>query len=351
MLRRCVVFFALLAVVLIPLSASAEIKEGSIELNPFIGGIIHDGGMNLDAAPVLGFRAGYNFTPHIGIEGTIDYYRSRIHNESRFGDGDLRFGKPNNTVRTLLYHVDAIYHFMPDQKFVPFVVAGVGGAHFNPNAAKNRNRVVADLGVGAKYWFTDMTALRMDVRDVAYIGSFKQNLEATIGLVIALGGKGKPEPAPAPAPVAAPAPAPAPKPAAKPEPKKEVAPAAAKAEPAPIVLEDVHFDFDKATLTDAAMAILKKNISVIKSNPGIAIRIEGHACQHGADDYNMRLSERRANAVKEYLAKEGGIAESRMTTISYGETRPLCEENPTPKNKNSECMKSNRRAHFDVVVK
>ena len=96
---------------------------------------------------------------------------------------------------------------------------------------------------------------------------------------------------------------------------------------------------------------LTKNLAVIKANPGIAIRIEGNTCQHGADDYNMRLGERRASAVKEYLAKEGGIDESRMTTISYGETRPLCEEKPTPKNKNSECMKSNRRVHFEVIVK
>lgn len=39
-----------------------------------------------------------------------------------------------------------------------------------------------------------------------------------------------------------------------------------------------------------------------------------------------------------------------MTTISYGETRLLCQEKPTPKNKNPECMKSNRRVHFKVVV-
>jgi OOP family OmpA-OmpF porin len=278
------------------------------------------------------------------VEGAVDFYRARIRDNS-LSPADLRFGGPNNAVNTLLYHIDAIYHFMPDQKFVPFVVAGIGGAHFDPNSTGDKNKLMADVGVGAKYWLTDNTALRMDIRDVAYIGSLKQNLEATLGLVIAFGGQWKPEPAPAPAPV------PAPKPEPKPEPKKEVVPAAAKVEPASIVLEDVHFDFDKATLTDAAKAIIAKNIVVIKANPGIAIRIEGNTCQHGADDYNMRLDERRASVVKEYLAKEGGINESRMTTISYGETRPLCEEKPTPKNKNPECMKSNRRVHFEVVVK
>ena len=62
----------------------------------------------------------------------------------------------------------------------------------------------------------------------------------------------------------------------------------------------------------------------------------------------MALGERRANAVKEYLADEG-IAADRMTTISYGKNRPLCIEEPTPKNKNSECMKNNRRVHFEVT--
>jgi OOP family OmpA-OmpF porin len=349
MLRKFMILLvALSAAVMLPLSASAEIKEGSFELDPFVGGIVHDGGENLRAAPVFGLRAGYNFTKSIGVEGAVDFYRARIRDRS-LSPEDLSFGKPNSDVNTLLYHVDAIYHFMPDQKFVPFVVAGVGGAHFDPNSTGVKNKLMADIGVGAKYWMTDNTAIRMDIRDVAYIGSLKQNMEATLGLVIAFGGKGKPEPAPAPAPE--PAPVPAPKPEPQPEPKKEVEPAAAKVEPAPIVLEDVHFDFDKATLTDSAKAILSKNIAVIKANPGIAIRIEGNTCQHGADDYNMRLGERRASAVKEYLAKEGGIDESRMTTISYGQTRPLCEAKPTPKNKNDECMKSNRRVHFEVVVK
>jgi len=344
-MKRSIVLLALLVAVLVPLCVSAEIKEGSVELSPFIGGILHDGGENLRVAPVFGLRAGYNFTKNIGIEGALEYYRASIR-EKNFTPEDLHFGKPYSKVKTFLYHVDAIYHFMPDQNFVPFVVAGIGGANFNPTASGGRNKLMADAGVGFKYWLTDATALRVDVRDIAYFGSIKQNLETTVGLVVALGGKGKP----APAPVAEPAPAPAPKPEPKPEPKKEVAPAA-KAAPEPIVLQDVHFDFDKATLTETAKGILKKNIAVIKANPGIAVRIEGNTCQHGTDEYNMRLGERRANAVKEYLAKEGGIDESSMSTISYGETRPLCEEKPNAKNKNSECMKSNRRVHFEVVVK
>lgn len=144
----------------------------------------------------------------------------------------------------------------------------------------------------------------------------------------------KPEPKPEPVPPPAPTPEPAPAPAA---------------EPAKVTLEDIHFDFNKASLTKVATGILDSDIKTLQENPGIKVQIEGHACAHGAEDYNMALSERRANAVKEYLLNHG-IAADRMTTISYGETRPLCVEEPTPKNKNSECMKSNRRVHFEVIM-
>jgi len=145
------------------------------------------------------------------------------------------------------------------------------------------------------------------------------------------------------------------KPAPKPEPVPPPAPAPTPPPPAPVVeavkiiLEDIHFDFNKATLTKVATGILDGDIKTLKDNPGVKVQIEGHACAHGAEDYNMALGERRANAVKEYFVNQG-IAADRMTTISYGETRPLCAEEPTPKNKNSNCMKDNRRVHFEVIA-
>ena len=148
-----------------------------------------------------------------------------------------------------------------------------------------------------------------------------------------------------PKPVAVVKPEPKPEPVAPPPPP----PPPPAAEPVKIVLEDIHFDFDKATLTPEAKEILARDIATLKENQGIKVQIEGHACAHGTEDYNMALGERRANAVKEYLINQG-IASDRLTTISYGKTRPLCVEIPTPKNKNSDCMKSNRRVHFEVLA-
>src|SRR4030043_621078 len=95
-----------------------------------------------------------------------------------------------------------------------------------------------------------------------------------------------------------PEPKPEPKPAPRPEPKvvEKV-----------ILLEDVHFDLDKSTLTKEAQTILKRNIQVLKENPNMQIRIQGHTSAIATDEYNQELSEGRAKSVEDFLIKEGGI--------------------------------------------
>jgi outer membrane protein OmpA-like peptidoglycan-associated protein len=115
-----------------------------------------------------------------------------------------------------------------------------------------------------------------------------------------------------------------------------------------IVLEDIHFEFDRATLTPAAVAILDRNAQALNDSPAVSVQIEGHACAHGSAQYNMALSERRTNAAKEYLVNKG-ISSSRIMTISYGETRLAMPEIPTPDNKESPEAKANRRVHFEVI--
>jgi outer membrane protein OmpA-like peptidoglycan-associated protein len=151
-------------------------------------------------------------------------------------------------------------------------------------------------------------------------------------------------PTPAPPPVEV---APLPPPAAVPEMAPVPAP---KAEVKFILLEDEHFDFDKSTLTIKAKEILERNIQVLKENPEIQVRIAGYASASGTEEYNQKLSERRAKTVQDYLIKEGGIAPGRLTTIGYGETRPATYE-PIPSDINSKAAKSNMRVLFEIIVK
>ena len=79
---------------------------------------------------------------------------------------------------------------------------------------------------------------------------------------------------------------------------------------------DVHFYFDEAILTKETQVILKRSIQIPKKNPKVRVHIAGYTSASGTAPYNQRLSERRSNAVKEYLTKEGVIAPNRLSTRS-----------------------------------
>ena len=105
--------------------------------------------------------------------------------------------------------------------------------------------------------------------------------------------------------------------------------------------EDIHFDFDKYVLTPKAMMILDEKASYLRDHPEVRVLIEGHCDERGTNEYNLALGDRRANSAKNYLVKSG-VAESRLTTISYGEEQPLCTEHT------ESCWWRNRRDHFQV---
>src|SRR3990170_65334 len=147
--------------------------------------------------------------------------------------------------------------------------------------------------------------------------------------------------APRPAPVMAPPPAASPMMAPVPAPKADVK---------FIVLEDVHFDFDKSTLTKEGVEVMERNIRVLKENPETKVRVAGYTSASGTEDYNQKLSERRAKTIEDYLVKEGGIAPERLTKIGYGEKRPVTYE-PIPEDINSKAAKANMRVLFEVIVK
>ena len=137
------------------------------------------------------------------------------------------------------------------------------------------------------------------------------------------------------------------------EPKAEEQVAAVAAQPAAKVVvlafEDIHFDFDKATLKPEAQTILKRNIQILKENPKAQVRIAGYTSASGTDAYNQKLSERRANAVKGYLVSEGLISPDRLSVIGYGKKDPAMHE-AAPKELYSAAAKANMRALFEIVV-
>ena len=117
----------------------------------------------------------------------------------------------------------------------------------------------------------------------------------------------------APTPAAAPAPAPA-----APAP----APAPAKMDVPSFMTERIYFDFDKSVLKLEAQALLKKKADWLKANPNAKLLVEGNCDERGTAEYNLALGERRAESAKKFLV-DLGIDAKRISTISYGEERPI----------------------------
>ena len=105
--------------------------------------------------------------------------------------------------------------------------------------------------------------------------------------------------------------------------------------------EDIHFEFDSSTLAPEAQLILKKKAEWLQNNPESMSTIEGHCDDRGTSEYNLALGDRRATSAKNFLV-DLGISASRLTTISYGEERPI------DLGKSEEAWAKNRRCHFTI---
>jgi len=123
--------------------------------------------------------------------------------------------------------------------------------------------------------------------------------------------------------------------------KEEVVVAPAPMTPDVVMQEDIYFEFDKSTLTPAAQDNLLRKAEWLRENPDATVTIEGHCDDRGTNEYNLALGDRRAESAKAFIV-DLGIDASRLTTISYGEERPV-----DPRN-NEEAWAKNRRDHFVV---
>jgi outer membrane protein OmpA-like peptidoglycan-associated protein len=105
----------------------------------------------------------------------------------------------------------------------------------------------------------------------------------------------------------------------------------------------VNFDFDKSTVRNADTAELQNAIDFVKKYPEHKVSIEGHTDSIGSETYNQHLSERRAAAVKEYLAKHGVTDGARIKTAGHGESQPVAD------NSTEEGRFKNRRVEILIL--
>ncbi|HTU01859.1 MAG TPA: OmpA family protein, partial [Candidatus Sulfotelmatobacter sp.] len=105
----------------------------------------------------------------------------------------------------------------------------------------------------------------------------------------------------------------------------------------------INFDKDKATIRQEDAAELQKVIDFAKQHPGGRITIEGYTDSTGSPEYNQSLSERRAAAAKDYLAKNGAPGNEQITIVGYGESKPIAS------NSTAEGRAENRRVDIAAL--
>ena len=119
--------------------------------------------------------------------------------------------------------------------------------------------------------------------------------------------------------------------------------------PAPKVLDKmtlrINFDFDKSVIREADEAELRKAVAFVKKYPDANVKIEGHTDSMGTEEYNQKLSEQRAEAVQNYLVQKGACQRADISTVGYGELRPVAD------NKTEEGRAENRRVDILILEK
>lgn len=110
-----------------------------------------------------------------------------------------------------------------------------------------------------------------------------------------------------------------------------------------MLVERIHFDFDKSNIRPDDATILDRKIAVLQANPGVSFSITGHCDERGSDEYNLALGNRRALAAKAYMVNRG-ISADRITTASRG------EEDPVDPGHNEDAWAQNRRDEFAITA-
>jgi len=250
----------------------------------YIGG---EGGLNKlfnTSAPgkeKLGFAAGgfigYDFVgPRVEIEG--------VHRSNKVG---------GNSIGQTAVMANVLYDFFPTSTFTPMLGVGAGVSFIEGGNTEFAYQVIAGMGINLSDNFRINIGPRYHGTTDPTVGGIKRNNNNLTGMIQVALKFGAPA-------------APPPPPVTPPTVKKYV----------------VFFDFDRSNITPTAANTIKQAATDAKAGKSTKVDVTGHADRSGSDQYNMALSLRRANAVKDQLVREG-IPANQIVVVGRGETQPL----------------------------
>lgn len=117
----------------------------------------------------------------------------------------------------------------------------------------------------------------------------------------------------------------------------------------PIVIPNIYYEFDKAVLKEGSKKALDTSVlELLDKNPKLILEIRSHTDSIGDKEYNMQLSQRRAQSVVDYLTKQG-VDKERLTAKGFGESRPIAPNTLPDGSDNPEGRQKNRRTEFRVI--
>ena len=272
----------------------------------------------------------------------------------QFGGSYVRPEEGAYHYRQTLLGADALW-MLSRSNWRPFILVGVGAQHDrveNPIRRDSATSPYITAGIGLQWAWDPRWSLQADIRSVrGYIRDSDQNglgLRRSNNRYISLGinyAFSKPAPPPPPPPPAPPPPPPQPVEQAAPPPPPPPPPRFEKVTLSATEL----FAFDSARLT-LPQPRLDDIAAALAADPSITdVDITGHADRLGSAKYNMKLSERRANAVRDYLVSKG-IAPERLKAYGKGETMPVVT--CTDKNRAAliKCLEPNRRVEVEQIT-
>ncbi|ROM53314.1 porin [Pseudomonas poae] len=278
--------------------------QGAVEGELFYKKQYNDSVKHIEDGFNPGARIGYFLTDDLSLNLSYD---ATNHTRSNDGTGNQKIkGDTGSLV--------AQYHFGQAgvDSLRPYVEGGFGhqsrtNVKVDGHSGRDQS-TLAIAGAGVKYYFTNNLYARAGVEADYALDNGKWDYSALVGLGVNFGGN---------AGAVAPAPTPAPAPEPTPEPEAPVAQVVR-------VELDVKFDFDKAVVKPNSYADVKNLADFMKQYPNTTTVVEGHTDSVGPDAYNQKLSQRRADAVKQVLVKDG-IAPNRVSSVGYGKSRPVAD--------------------------